>query len=151
VLHLRGHARRRGHVLGRQRQPGDHPARRPMMTSLRCIAIGLGLAAASCRGDGTSLRLHVAYDASWGLDTFRLQAHDVKSDAAVAEVVTVRVPDSWAGEAVALELWGLRGGEARAHGTASAMPVKGAAVDVDLALAAVPCGAWCTLGATRCA
>jgi hypothetical protein len=123
------------------------PASRP--TSRRWwLAVAL---VAACGGpDPTSVRVRVSYEESWNLDGFRIRADDRESSSPVDTTVTLLVPDDWADRTIAVDLWGLRGGQSVAHGAAEATPRRGQQVTIDLSMRRVPCGEWCTPGATRC-
>jgi hypothetical protein len=62
----------------------------------------------------------------------------------------ILLPDSAAGEVMPFEVWGVRGGERIAHGSAVALPRKGETVGATLVLGRLPCGVFCTVGELRC-
>jgi alpha-tubulin suppressor-like RCC1 family protein len=123
------------------------------MTTARTLAVGAAalLVATAC-GDGnvTSVRIDLDYDTAWELTELDLRV-DVKSErVAVRPELRVLLPDDWAGRSVTVEVLGLRGDDTFARGTAEMVPVRGEEVAVEIRLEPLPCGDWCTPGATRC-
>jgi Regulator of chromosome condensation (RCC1) repeat len=100
--------------------------------------------AAACGGsDATSVRVRVQFDPGWGLDRLSVQAGGREEEASVDDTVTLLVPDAWAGEAVAIQVSGMRGDQVSAQGEAEAVPERGKAIEIDVALALVPCTDEC--------
>jgi hypothetical protein len=118
------------------------------------VILGLvAVALASCDDDAaTTVRLTLRYDDAWGLDAVEIkaQAQGTTGGSPIARELQLLVPDAWAGRAVKIELWGLRGEERYAYGSATVSPVLKGEVRADVPLTRLPCGAWCTTGAMQC-
>jgi hypothetical protein len=110
------------------------------------------MSAVSCGGDGsaTTLRLTLRYETAWGLGTVEVKAHETSERSPIAHELQVLMPDEWAGSAVMVELWGLRAEDRYAYGSVTVTPVRRGEVRAEVALTRLPCGAWCTTGATQC-
>lgn len=115
------------------------------------LALSACLASACSSEDGTWLRLEVTYDAMASLDAMRVQVHERQAPAAASQVIKVRIPDAWAGRSAEVGLWGLDREAAVAYGVAQVTPERGRSVTVPITLVKIPCGAWCSEGATACA
>jgi N-acetylneuraminic acid mutarotase len=98
----------------------------------------------------TRLRVEVHYDASWRLTGFAIDAMGKHQVAPVQPELLVLVPDAWGGRSTALDVWGLRGTDRWAHGKLTLTPIVGKEVRGEIALARLPCGAWCQPGAKTC-
>src|SRR5262249_6835909 len=61
------------------------------------------------------------------------------------------VPDNWSGRSSTVFVWGSRGGKRAAFGQVPVTPKMHEEVRVQVDLALLPCGAWCTAGAVECA
>lgn len=88
---------------------------------IRCFVVALALGACKSAAPGhgaTAVRLGVTYDDGWGLDALEVSARDRSETVTARHEVLLLVPDDWeppgANEALAIEVWGLRGNEARA-------------------------------------
>lgn len=115
------------------------------------LSLPLSLAAIACTGPGDTLvALDVRYDDAWGMTTFDVTAADRQGSVDPSHDVVIAMPDDWAGTAIEIELRGLRGDEIWAHGEVTVTPVRDDIVGATLDLSRLPCGAWCTPGATTC-
>ncbi|MGH7338008.1 MAG: hypothetical protein ACREI7_10540, partial [Myxococcota bacterium] len=127
-------------------------ARSPWSCSLGATAAALvAVALAACANDGgTSVRLEVTFDDAWSLDRFDLEVGDTPASTDAAHTVVLLLPDEWAGRPLPISVVGLRGGERHAAALVSTIPELGREVRVDVVLTRLPCGDWCTEGATAC-
>ena len=117
----------------------------------RCgLSAALVLLLASCGHAPTSVRLQVQYDDSWALTAFDVAARSQSSHPDAAHELVLEVPDGWAGAPLSIQVTGLQGDERWAHGEVQVTPAVGSEVTATVVLARLPCGAWCTPGATRC-
>ncbi len=118
------------------------------LASLAVLAL---LVTAACSGETqTAVRLDVRYEAGWRLDGFEMKVGDMLDRGAPAASVRVVVPDAWAGQSLMIRLDGLSAGERVAYGEVEVSPIAGTEIRGLLVLARLPCGAWCTAGATAC-
>jgi len=125
-----------------------------MLGAARPIAMALAMAlAVGCPAPkgGTGIELTVAYREDWGLSQLRVTSGDESSTIDARHDVRILVPDAWAATEVRLVVWGLRSAERWAHGQTAVTPILGDTVIAVVSLARLPCGAWCTEGATTCA
>jgi N-acetylneuraminic acid mutarotase len=106
---------------------------------------------ASCSDDAaTTVQLTLRYEAAWDLDTVEIKMREKTAQCPITRDVELLVADDWAGSAIELELWALRGHSRYAHGSVTVTPIAKAAVQAEVPLTRLPCGAWCTVGAMQC-
>ncbi len=121
-----------------------------MITTRRWLLTLLVLATGACDSSGTSVRLRVAYEADWNLDTLQVKAEDREEPVPVSAIVTLLVPDQWAGQAVEIRVDGMRGALSLASGTVEVTPQLDSEVTAEVALARPSCGDACNPGAREC-
>jgi hypothetical protein len=120
---------------------------------LRYFLGALLWAFASCGpggGSGASVRLSVETDPSWSIDRLVVEASGRRVEADPAPALRVLVPDAWVGQEVTLRVVALRTDDPWAAGSVVVVPESGREVQATVVLARVPCGAWCSEGATAC-
>jgi hypothetical protein len=105
----------------------------------------------------TSVRVIADFESTWNLTQLSLHTKDHDTLRPVdpkplepGTSIVLLVDDTSAGAALDLTLWGLSQGHNVAYGKASVTPVLHRNTDVHVGLASLPCGAWCTAGATAC-
>jgi len=128
---------------GTQMAPRHSPFTRLFLT----IALGLGACSSPA---GTAVELDVGYDDRWNLTGLTVTAKDQASTIDPEHDVKIRVPDAWAGTAVPIRVWGIRGGDLWAQGSVTVTPILDRTVSDAVTLVPIPCGAWCTVGDTMC-
>ncbi|MGE0870481.1 MAG: hypothetical protein AB7P03_18095 [Kofleriaceae bacterium] len=109
------------------------------------------LAVVGCGESFTTIQLAVGYDDSWSLSEMHVASLEQSSTVDPRHELTIQVPDEWAGEPITIEIWGLRASDRIAHGKVTVTPVMDVIVSTTVNLELVPCGVWCTAGATMCA
>ena len=125
------------------------PSRAELRATRLVAAAWLGLVV-GCGQDVTSIRLHLHFDPDWGLTGLEVAIRDRNEPADVREDLRILVPDEWAGDTTGIAITGWAGTERWAYGQAEVAIERGEQTTVDLVLARLPCGAWCTEGATQC-
>ncbi len=116
-----------------------------------CIVCVSLLALAACGGGETAVRLTLVYEDGWELDELDVSANGQSVRTAPAHEVLVMVSEEWTGQEIRIEVLGLRAGRRHAMGIVAVTPVNASELRATLALSVIPCGAWCTEGATACA
>ncbi len=122
---------------------------------LAALGLALGLGAGCTEEVGTSIRVSLVYKDGWrmeGAEVIVAQADNtmLESRASISHELLVLVPDSLAGNVMPLEVWGVRGGERIAHGSAVALVRKGQTVEATIVLDRLPCGVFCEPGEVEC-
>ncbi len=128
-----------------------------MMAERVCRSLPVALLGASaaflgaCTEDvGTSVRISLVYKDGWRISSADVVVTDAEKRAPISKEMLVLVPDELAGEVMPIEVWGRRGDDRIAHGSAVALPRKGATVGATIVLARLPCGVFCEPGELRC-
>ena len=98
----------------------------------------------------TSARLTVHYEEAWQLSSFEVRTEGERRPTQVSPTVRVLVRDDWAGRPLTIDVFGQRGDQPWTHGKTTLTPVRGREVSGDVVMTRLPCGAWCTPGATEC-
>ena len=148
--------RERGGVRGFYQMIGSG-RRDAVLRRLHVVAcLVLGVVQMSCGGSDTAIRVHVAFDDAWELETLEVGTSRDESSRSVRAVheLYLLVPDEWAAEEIELHVSGRHSADGsdtrRATGSVRVTPELGAEVEVMVSLARVPCGAWCVEGSTSC-
>jgi hypothetical protein len=113
------------------------------------LAVDMGLVACS-GGAETIVHVTVRYPAAWGLDRFDWRIGDDAVTTAASGQARILLAGERANVPLALTLLASRGAERYAAGRAQVTPRPGAMVEIEIFLARLPCGAWCSPGATTC-
>lgn len=135
-------------------------------SALLCLAlVGASLLSllSGCAEDvGTSIRVSLVYKDGWkmseaevvispsGDDMDADPEDDLERTTSISHELLVLVPDSLAGTVMPVEVWGRRGGERIAHGSAVALVRKGATVEATVVLDRLPCGVFCEPDDVQC-
>lgn len=126
--------------------------RRPLLVAslVALVASSAALLGACTEDVGTSIRISLVYKDSWRISSADVVATDAEKNAPISKEMLVLVPDEMAGEVMPIEVWGVRDGDRIAHGSAVALPRKGATVGATIVLERLPCGVFCEPGELRC-
>ncbi len=114
------------------------------------VSLVVSLAACSSSPRTTRVRIEVELDDAWGLEALHVSVADETTEVALSRAVTLVVPDEWGGRELEVGVSGMRGRARRARGTATVTPITGDTVVARVILAEIPCGDFCTPGATSC-
>ncbi len=110
----------------------------------------LAIAFAACGPSESSVRLAVQYEEAWGLTELELEVEGETKLIGISPELLIWVKDEWVGHDITIEVTGLRDGERHAWGRVIVRPLAGTEIRAMVALSRLPCGAWCTEGATSC-
>jgi hypothetical protein len=122
-----------------------------MMRTLHLVSLAcLGWLAACAAPSATAIELDVSYDESWRLTALAVRGADNASSIAPRRKIRILVPEVWTATSIKFDLRGMRGDSVRARGSVTVTPIADRTVSAPVALALVPCGAWCVAGATTC-
>lgn len=127
--------------------------------SVRFVLAVVGATLVSCAPPESVVDLDVHFDAAWEIDTLRVVVEGPSSegppiegeaDVAAAPRLRVFIPEEWNDRALRLRVVGRRGDVPVAAGQVSVVPRSGETVRASVSLSRLPCGAWCTPGASAC-
>ncbi|MCZ7685103.1 MAG: hypothetical protein M5U28_42565 [Sandaracinaceae bacterium] len=110
------------------------------------LACTLSLA---CSTQPTRIRLSIVHEGSWELSALDVHLGDRVEQAPVLSELELWVPDDWAGTQVAVEVRGIRAGEAFATGRTTVVPRLGELVEAQVVLQRPACGGVVLRGGER--
>jgi alpha-tubulin suppressor-like RCC1 family protein len=96
------------------------------------------------------IRLQLRYDESWGLTALEVHARGEMERIDPVHEIVMLPPPAWALEPLEIRVVGYRGDAPHAAARAVVIPRPDGEVSETLVLTRLPCGAWCTEGATQC-
>src|SRR5262249_31587301 len=122
---------------------------RDLQAAMRTLILSLFVVACTA-SPGTSVKLSVHYDPGWALERLDFTIGDQATSSRPASTFVLLLRDDWAGMPLSIRVSGMRDGQRYAAAETVMTPSLGREIALSIDLTRLPCGAWCSPGATTC-